>query len=163
MTNVPKRYVPKSLNKRDKIKASRELNLSRKLYKKGKYYTRKKVISFKSKPSAHIVNARKIYGIYNIRPSPELATKTGCSIAALEKIVNKGEGAYFSSGSRPNQTAQSWGYARLASSITGGKASAVDFSILENGCKRNSKALKLAKTSPHFKHGTRRVPKVRIL
>jgi hypothetical protein len=51
----------------------------------------------------------------------------------------------------------------LASSITGGKASAVDFSLLENGCKRNSKALKLAKASPHFKHGTRRVPKVKIL
>jgi hypothetical protein len=163
MPNVPKRYVPKTLNKRDKIKARKELNLSRKLYKKGKYYTRKKVKSFKSKPSAHIVNARKIYGIQNIKPSPELATKTGCSIAALEKIVNKGEGAYFSSGSRPNQTAQSWGYARLASSITGGKASAVDFSILENGCTRNSKALHLAKTSPHFKHGTRRVPKVKIL
>lgn len=163
MSHVPKRYVPKSLTKRDKIKARKELNLSRKLYKKGNYYTRKKVNSFKSKPSAHIVNARKIYGIQNIKPSPELATKTGCSIAALEKIVNKGEGAYFSSGSRPNQTAQSWGYARLASSITGGKASAVDFSLLENGCKRNSKALKLAKASPHFKHGTRRVPKVKIL
>ena len=163
MPNVPKRYVPKTLNKRDKVKASKEINLSRKLYKKGKYYTRKSVKSFKSKPSAHIVNARKIYGLQNITPSTELAKKTGCSIDALKKIVSKGEGAYFSSGSRPNQTAQSWGYARLASSITGGKASAVDFNILENGCKTNSKALKLAKTSPHFKRGTRRVPKVKLL
>ena len=52
--------------------------------------------------------------------------KTGCSIEALKKIVNKGEGAYYSSGSRPNQTSHSWGYARLASAITGGKAAAVD-------------------------------------
>lgn len=162
MTNVPRRYVPKTLNKRDKIKTKKELNLSRKLYKKGKYYTRKKVKSFKYKHSNHILNARKLYKIQNITPSAELANKTGCSIDALKKIVSKGEGAYFSSGSRPNQTAQSWGYARLASSITGGKASAVDFNILENGCKPTSKALKLAKTSPHFKHGTRRVPKVKL-
>ena len=163
MPHVPKRYVPKSLNKSDKVKASKELNLSRKMYKKGKYYTRKRVKSFKSKTSNHIINARKIYGLHNIKPSPELANKTGCSVAALEKIVNKGEGAYFSSGSRPNQTAQSWGYARLASAITGGKASAVDYSILESGCKRTSKALNLAKKSSHFKHGTRRVPKVKLV
>ena len=35
MPHVPKRYVPKSLNKSDKVKASKELNLSRKMYKKG--------------------------------------------------------------------------------------------------------------------------------
>jgi hypothetical protein len=63
----------------------------------------------------------------------------------LKKIVNKGEGAFFSSGSRPNQTAQSWGYARLGSAITGQKAAAVDFSILETGCKKSGKAYKLAK------------------
>ena len=163
MTNVPLRYVPKKLNKRDTRKIKRELNLSRKLYKKGKYYTRKQVKSFKSKQSNHIIDARKIYGIQNILPSNELAKKTGCSINALKKIVSKGEGAYFSSGSRPNQTAQSWGYARLASTITGGKASAVDFNILEQGCSPNSKALKLAKKSPHFKHGTKRIPKIKIL
>ena len=92
--------------------------------------------------------------------SVELAKKTGCSIDVLKKIVNKGEGAYFSSGSRPNQTAQSWGYARLASTITGGKASAIDFSILEQGCNHNSRALKFAKKSRHFKNGSRRVSKV---
>ena len=50
--------------------------------------------------------------------------------------------------------------ARLASTISGGKASAVDFHILENTCKPSSKALKLAKTAKK-KHGygTRRVPK----
>jgi len=40
----------------------------------------------------------------------------------LQKIVNKGMGAYYSSGSRPNQTPASWGIARLASAITGGPA-----------------------------------------
>ena len=72
-------------------------------------------------------------------------------------------GAMYSSGTRPNQTAQSWAYARLASSITGGKSAAVDYKILENGCKSNSKALKLAKTSKKIhKYGQRKVPKIVI-
>jgi hypothetical protein len=61
--------------------------------------------------------------------------------------VKKGEGAYFSSGSRPNQTAQSWGLARLASSITAGKAAAVDYKILEEGCNHKGKAFILANKS----------------
>lgn len=55
-------------------------------------------------------------------------------MSALKQIVRKGQGAYFSSGSRPNQTSQSWGLARLASSITAGKSAAVDYDILEKGC-----------------------------
>ena len=46
---VPIKYVPKRLTRKDKKKARRELKKSRKAYKKGKYYTRKKVKSFKSK------------------------------------------------------------------------------------------------------------------
>ena len=163
MPNVPRRYVPKNLTRRDKKIAKKELEKSRKLYKEKKYYTRKKVPSFHSKPSNHILTAKKVYGLSEIIPSPILAKKTGCSIDALKKIVQKGEGAYFSSGSRPNQTAHSWGYARLASSITGGKASAVDYSILENGCSKTSKALKLARNSVYYKtHGRHSVPTLKI-
>jgi hypothetical protein len=109
------------------------------------------------------LTAKKVYGLTEIIPSPLLAKKTGCSLDALQQIVKKGEGAYFSSGSRPNQTAQSWGYARLASSITGGKASAVDYSILEKGCAKNSKALKMAKKSIHYNtHGHHSVPTVKL-
>jgi hypothetical protein len=161
-TRIPIRYIPKRLNKKDSKLLHKELKKSRKLYKKGLYYTRKKLNTFKSKPSNHITRARKLYNMKNIIPSTELSKKTGCSLNALKKIVNKGEGAYFSSGSRPNQTAQSWGYARLASAITGGKASAVDFSILKLGCTKNSKALRLASRSKHFNRGTRRVPKVKL-
>ncbi len=141
---IPIRYLPKNLSKKDKKKQVSMLVKSRKLYKKKKYFTRKKVASYKSKTSNHILNARKIYGIENIKPSKELATKTGCTIGALKKIVNKGAGAYFSSGSRPNQTGQSWGLARLASSITGGKAAAVDYDIINKGCQHNKKAFILA-------------------
>ena len=64
---------------------------------------------------------------------------------ALEKIVNNGRGAYYSSGSRPNQTAESWGLARLASAITGANACKVDYDILLMGCKPTSKPLQLCK------------------
>ena len=103
-----------------------------------------------------------MYHVNKIGATNELSKATKCSKKSLAKIINKGAGAYFSSGSRPNQTAQSWGIARLASAITGGKAAAVDYAILEKGCKPGSKALTLAKKS-RKKHGrgTRRVPKVK--
>jgi hypothetical protein len=157
------RYLPKKLTRKDRKIQSKMLLKSRRLYKKGKYFTRKVVSSFKSKKSPHILKAMKIYKVPKIGATDELARATGCSKKALAKIINKGEGAYFSSGSRPNQTGQSWGIARLASSITSGKAAAVDYSILENGCKPNSKALKLAKKAKKkYGHGTRKVPKVKI-
>ena len=137
-------YVPNELSKQDKQKQKRELSKSRKAYKKGKYYSRKTVKSFKSKESAHIAKAKKLYGVKSIRASSDLAKKTGCSVSALRRIVKKGQGAYYSSGSRPNQTSTSWGRARLASSITGGKAAAVDYDILSKGCTSDSKALRLA-------------------
>jgi len=157
------RYIPKRLTKKDKFSQKRELIKSRKFYKKGRFYTRRKMSSFTSKKSQHIINAEKMYHVEKIGATLELAKATGCSKKALAKIINKGEGAYFSSGSRPNQTGQSWGIARLASAITSGKAAAVDYSILEKGCKSNSKALRMAKIArKKYGHGTRRVPKMNI-
>lgn len=160
MSNYPKKYIPAILSMADKITQKKELNKSRREYKSNLYHTRKKVGSFKSKSSGHIENAKKIYGINKITASNKLAKKTGCSVKSLRKIIKKGQGAYYSSGSRPNQTAHSWGHARLACSITGGKAAAVDYKILEEGCTSKSKALKLAKAA-RKKHnkGTRKVPK----
>lgn len=163
MTKVPIKYLPKKLTRKDAKKYSKELKKSRRAYKKGKYHTRKRVRSFKSKESPHVTRAKKIYDIDDIKASSELAKKTGCSKKSLSKIVKKGQGAYYSSGSRPNQTGHSWGRARLASAVSGGKAAAVDFKILEEGCKPSSKALKLAKQA-RKKHGqgTRRVPKTKM-
>ena len=157
------RYLPKRLTRKDRKKQSKQLMKSRRLYRKGIYYTRPKVASFKSKKSNYIIKAEKIYNVKKIGATDELSKATGCSKQALAKIINKGAGAYYSSGSRPNQTAQSWGVARLASSITAGKAAAVDYKILEEGCKPNSRALTLAKRAKtKHGHGTRRVPKVKI-
>ena len=167
MTNkkkfYPKRYIPKHLTKKDKLKQKKELEKSKKNYKKGKYYTRKKVKSFNSKISPHILKAYKIYNIDKIKVNKSLSQKTGCSVEGMRQIIKKGKGAYYSSGSRPNQTPESWGIARLSSSITGGKSSAVDYHILEKECKKNSKALKLAnKSKKKYKKGKRKTQKIKI-
>ena len=92
-----------------------------------------------------------------------MATKTGCKLSALKKIVKKGEGAYFSSGSRPNQTAQSWGLARLASSITSGKSAAVDYDIIKKGCNHKKKAFILAnKSRKKYKYGHGKTKKTSV-
>lgn len=150
----PIRYVPTNITKKDTKAQVNMLLKSKALYKKHQYYTRKKMPSYKSRKSNHILNARRIYDIQTITPNQELSLKTGCSIDALKQIVKKGEGAYYSSGSRPNQTAQSWGLARLASAITGGKSAAVDYDILTNGCNHKKKAFMLAnKSRRKYKYG----------
>jgi len=55
-----------------------------------------------------------------------IITKTG-----QKKIIDKGKGAYYSSGSRPNQTPTSWGLARLASVILNGPSRKIDADIWE--------------------------------
>ena len=158
---VPLRYVPTTLTRKDRKLQLQSLLKSRKSYHKNKYFTRPKLASFRSRKSKHILRAEKMYGVEGIRPDKELAKKTNCSVDALNEIVRKGEGAYFSSGSRPNQTAKSWGIARLASAITGGKASAVDFAILERGCNhKTSKAYRLARPP---KKGRVSTKKIRLL
>ena len=161
INKFPIRYIPNALTKIDKIKQSKMLIKSRNLYKKHKYYTRKNIASYKHKKSNHIIDARKIYNIKNVTPNAELVKKTGCKLSALQQIVRKGEGAYFSSGSRPNQTAQSWGLARLASSITAGKSAAVDYNIIEKGCDHKKKAFILAnKSRQKYKYGHSKTRKI---
>ena len=161
--NIPVRYLPFGLSRKDKKAQKSMLRKSRSLYKKGKYYTRKQVKSFKSKPSKHIQHAQNIYKVHKISPNPALAKATGCSIGTLRKIVSKGQGAYFSSGSRPNQTAHSWGLARLASALTSGKAAAVDFNIIDKGCDHSKRAYKMAVRSRRInKHGQAKTRKVRV-
>ena len=160
---IPRRYLPKSLSKRDTTLQRKSLKKSRSAYKKGKYISRPKLKSFKSKRSHHLITAERMYKLKKISLSSELAKKTKCKLASLKKIMRKGEGAFYSSGSRPNQTAHSWGYARLASAITGGKASAVDINILRSGCKKDSKALKLASRNySKYKGGRRRTKSVKL-
>ena len=115
---VPSRYIPKTLSKEDKKKQEKSLLSKTK---------RPKLESFKSKRSSHAERFEKKYGfkISNLsRVAKEIITKKG-----IDLIMSKGRAAYFSSGSRPNQTSQSWSLARLASVIMNGPARKVDINI----------------------------------
>jgi hypothetical protein len=139
--NKIKKTYYSNLSNKDREKQIKMIEKSRRMYKHGKYFTRKK-LNYPIKISPHIIRAQKLYGT-KIIPSKELVSKTGCSLKALQQIVKKGKGAYYSSGSRPSQTAHSWAYARLASAISGGKASKVDYHILKK-CNKSKKAFQLA-------------------
>jgi hypothetical protein len=147
---IPKKYIPTSLNKKDQQTQKRFIQKSRKLYLSNKYLNRPFLKSFKSKKSSHIQKATTLYNVKSMKPNKTLGKKTKCSVDALKQIIRKGQGAYYSSGSRPNQTAQSWGYARLASSLTGGPASQVDYSILKKGCQSKSLALRMARKTKNM-------------
>ena len=163
LIQFPMRYLPKVLTRKDKKTQLNMLIKSKNLYKKNKYYTRKRLSSFKNKKSKHLLHARKIYHIENITPNADLAKKTGCKLSALKLIVKKGEGAYYSSGSRPNQTPTSWGLARLASALTAGKAAAVDYEIIKKGCNHKKRAFILAnKSRKQYKYGQGHAKKISI-
>ncbi len=117
---VPKTYVPKSLSKEDKKKQEKSI-----LEKK----SRPKLKSFKSKPSSFTERFKKKYGVNLTNKKfihDNIITYTG-----QKKIIEKGMAAYYGSGSRPNQSPQSWSLARLASVIMFGSAYKVDKAIAE--------------------------------
>jgi hypothetical protein len=117
---IPKQYVPKSLSPEDRKKQIKSI-------KEGK--DRPKVESFKSKRSSHVIKFEKRYG--KKITDDQWIGKNLLRPAGIKQILKKGAGAYYSSGSRPNQTVASWSRARLASALTGGAAAKVDKDILE--------------------------------
>lgn len=133
----PKRYIPKSLSKEDKEKQKKQLDKSTTDYKKGKYTKRDKVESFKSKKSPYVEQVKKKLDITSATTT-NIANKLSRNEErrkkikkGLELIKDKGEGAYFSSGSRPNQTPQSWGIGRYSSVLVGGPSRKIDKKIVD--------------------------------
>jgi len=113
------KYVPKSLSESDKKKQIKSIK-----EKKDRPKT-----DYKTKRSSHVVAFEKKYGEKITNDS--FISKNIISKTGIDKILSKGRGAYFSSGSRPNTTSEQWARARLASVIMGGKARSVDKSIWE--------------------------------
>ena len=113
-----KKYVPDSLSASDRKKQIKSIKEKKE---------RPKLKSFQSKRSSWAEKFEKKYG-YKINQKARIA-KEIISKKGIEEIIKKGQGAYYSSGSRPNQTATSWSLARLASVIMGGNARKVDKSI----------------------------------
>lgn len=117
---IPKKYVPSSLTPSDKKKQIDSI-------KKGT--PRPKLKSFTSKRSSHVEKFEKMYG-YKVTNKSKINQEL-LSNKGQELVLNKGRAAYYSGGSRPNQTPSSWAYARMASALTGGKSAEVDKSILK--------------------------------
>ena len=129
---TPKRYYS-GLSKKDKKKQLKSLRKSRRSYrtKRGKkrYYIRPKLKSFKEKKSSWTQKFKKKYP--KAKTITEISEVTGIPRKALMAVKKKGMGAYYSSGSRPNQTAQSWGLARMYSYIMGGPTRKIDKHITD--------------------------------
>ena len=123
---IPKKYT-RGLSKRDSAKQIKALKKARKSYKRGKYVDRPKLKSYKKKESGWTAKFHKRYP--NAKTVPQIARATGIPAKALNAVKRKGMGAYYSSGSRPNQTAQSWGKARMYSYILGGPTRKIDREI----------------------------------
>ena len=94
-------------------------------------------ISFKSKKSPYVEEVKKKLDITSATTT-NIANKLSRNEdrrkqikKGLELIKDKGEGAYFSSGSRPNQTPQSWGIGRYSSVLVGGPSRKIDKKIVD--------------------------------
>lgn len=120
LDSLPKRYIPKGLTPSDRKKQVKSI-----LEKKD----RPQVKSFQSKKSSHIIKFEKKYG--KKITDKKWINDNVYKKKGQEETLRKGRGAYYSAGSRPNQTAESWALARLASVITGGKARNVDKKLWE--------------------------------
>jgi len=123
---IPKKYT-KKLSKNDKSKQVRNIRTARRSYKRGKYVSRPKLKSFKKKESGWTAKFHKRYP--EAKSVPQISRATGIPTKALNAVKRKGMGAYYSSGSRPNQTSQSWGKARMYSYILGGPTRKIDREI----------------------------------
>lgn len=123
--SVPKNYVEglKGNDRRKQIKSIFE----------GTY---RPETNFKSKESSWTTKFNKKYGkeldkMKGGKSKRNIAKVTGIPFKAIDEVFKKGEGAYYSAGSRPNQSPQSWAYARVYSYILGGNARKVDKAITD--------------------------------
>ena len=85
--------------------------------------------SFKDKKSSWTQKFHKLHP--KAKSLKQIEKATGISKKALMAVKKKGMGAYYSSGSRPNQTAESWGLARMYAYILGSPTRKVDHHITE--------------------------------
>lgn len=70
-----------------------------------------------------------------------LSKKHNVPLGILRQVMKRGEGAYFSSGSRPGQTPTSWGVARARSFASGsGGARKADNDLWKKVKARRAKA-----------------------
>ena len=106
--NIPKSYLPDSLTPSQRKKQIKSIFEG----------TDRPKLKIKERKSSNTINFNKKYGdrFKNLKGGKSvenIAKVVGLPFKALKEVFVRGEGAYKSSGSRPNQTAQSWAYGRL--------------------------------------------------
>tara|TARA_R110002050_G_scaffold34696_8_gene87445 strand:+ start:864 stop:1340 length:477 start_codon:yes stop_codon:yes gene_type:complete len=114
--NIPKRYLPDSLKGEDRRKQIKSIF-------EGKKRPETKVKERKSSWTTQFDKkyGEELDGMKGKRSKKNIAKVSGIPLKAVQEVYKKGEGAYYSSGSRPNQTASSWARGRLYAYIMGGK------------------------------------------
>ena len=117
---LPKRYIPSGLSKNDRKKQIKSIFEG----------TKRPKISYKSKKSSWTKKFDSVYGdeikkLPGGRNLKNISIVSGIPLGAIQGVFNKGKAAYFT-GSRPNQTPESWAYARVYSYIMGGNTRKVD-------------------------------------
>lgn len=115
---IPKKYLPKSLSKSNSKKQRNSILQGN---------NRPKLKSYKSKRSGWVKKFEEKY-------KHKITDKKWINKNILKNkgqtlIINKGKAAYYTSGSRPNQTPSSWAYGRLAGVILNSPARKIDKNI----------------------------------
>ena len=127
------KYLPTSLSPSDRRRQLRSI--------RSKTILPRPKVSYPRRRSSYTLKFQKKYG----KRSIEWIGKHLIRPQGILKILKKGRGAYRSSGSRPNTTADQWARARLYSVILNGPARQVDKDIW-NKYRRRKKSSKKKKT-----------------
>ena len=139
-------FYLKGLDKKDSKKHKKYIIDRRKSAKKGEFISRNlELKSYKYKKSQNVLAFERKYGV-KITDVEGIERKVGLPAKAQKAILDKGKGAFFSSGSRPGQTPESWAYGRLASVILKKKAYKFDKHILEEYRAKLKKPIQNKKT-----------------
>ena len=115
--DIPKKYIPDSLSPAERKKQIKSIF-------EGKDRPN---IKKKTRRSSHTIKFEKKYGTTIM--DDKFITKNIISKKGMEEILDKGRGAYYTSGSRPSVSVEQWARSRLASVIMGGGARKVDKKI----------------------------------
>lgn len=107
---IPSHYVPTHLSDADR---------KRQLASIRQGTDRPKLDSFKSKRSKWVAEFERRFGHDLDDNGMVFIDKHLLAKKGIDQILDKGRAAYYTSGSRPNQTAESWARARLAAVIVG--------------------------------------------
>ena len=120
--NIPKRYLPDTLKGKDRQAQIKSIFEETKVKERKSSWT----TQFSKKYGKELDKTK------GKRSKKNIAKITGIPLKAVDEVYKKGEGAYYSSGSRPNQTPSSWARGRLYAYIMGGaKVRKADKSITE--------------------------------